>query len=107
MDLFTDFCRSIKNKLNIYFQQYFQLNWLIITYITILYILYNNLDHYPEFLMGDAYTANVLYSHSLIFSKLNLISNLLLRVQRLNVNSYMKEVQSIYKVTDYIVSEIL
>ena len=64
--------------------------------MTILYIHYNNLDHYSEFLIGDAYTANTLYSHSLIFSKL-----------RLSVNSYMKEVQSIYKVTDYIVSEIL
>ena len=81
-----------KHKKYIYFQQYLQLNRLIVTYITILYILYNNLDRYPEFLIGDAYTANTLYSHSLIFSKLNLISNLLLRVQRLNVNSYMKEV---------------
>ena len=87
MDL-SDFCQSR----------------LIITYIT---ILYTNLDHYPAFLIGDAYSANTLYSHSLIFSKLNLIINLLLRVKRLNVNSYMKEVQTIYKVTDYIVSEIL
>ena len=46
------------------------------TYITILYILYNNLDHYPEFLIGDVYTANTLYSHSLIFYSVeNIVEN--------------------------------
>ena len=65
--------------------------------------VYNKLYNYdPEFLMWDAYTLPIHFIRFLhIFSKFNLISNILVRVQRLNVNSYIKEVQSIYKITDY------
>ena len=56
MDLFTDFCRSVK--------KYIKHLFLTLFLTEQAYINYNLYNYYPEFLMGDAYTSNIFYSHS-------------------------------------------